>query len=203
MAKMLKIILDWLKKNAALLLGGLAIFVMFACFISGCNYHKNHFKCPEIKKDTVLIYDTIPHYIIGSFPYYLQGKDSIIHDTIPKDIDTLAILHDYYDKHIYDRKWENDTLLVNLNDTITRNEPIGNIFKYKIKIPFTTINNTQDNSIHYTKYIYAGISIPFKDIEYTEFSILSTFKGGYAGIGYSPLQKGVSLKTGIRLFKWQ
>lgn len=207
----MKVIFDWLKKNAALLLGGLAIFVMFACFVSGCNYHKNHHSCPEITTHTVIIHDTLIHCIVDSFPYYVSHTDTIIYsDTIIQPADTAAILKNHFALHVYNRKWygldslTNDSLLyVNIHDTITRNKSIGNKFEYKILRPRTIINNTQDNSIHYTKYIYMGLSVPAKNMEYTEISLLGAFEQLYIGIGYIPLQKGISFKAGMPLFKWQ
>ena len=200
---MLKL-LNWFKKNAVLLFGSLAIFVMFACFISGCCYHKNHSKCPEITTNTVIIHDTLIHNIVDSFPYYISNTVKIIYrDTIIQPVDTAEILRDYFALHVYNRQWEDSLLSVNLRDTITENYFLGNKFQYQILRPQTIINNTQDNSVHYAKYLYAGINIPFYNAEFSEIVILSTFKGGYLGCGYTPLQKGLSLKTGIRLFKWQ
>ena len=155
---MLKI-LNWFKKNAALLLGSFAIFVMFACFVSGCCYHKNHSKCPEIITNTVILHDTLIHQIIDTIPFYIQKTDTIIYtETIIQPVDTAMILRDYFALHVYDREWygldslTNDSLLyVNIHDTITRNKSIGNKFEYRILRPQTINNYTQDNSITYNK----------------------------------------------------
>jgi len=201
---MLKLILSWIKKNAALLFGSLAIFVMFACFVSGCNYHKNHFKCPEITTHTVILHDTLIHQIVDTFPYYISHTDTVIYtDTIIEPVDTAAILRDYFAYHIYNRQWQDSLLQVNLWDTITENRFLHNEFTYRILRPQTIINTTQDNSITYNKYLLLGISVPFKNIEYTEFSVLSTFRKGYLGIGYLPMQGGISIKGGVSMFKWQ
>ena len=102
----MKLILNWFKKNAALLLGSFAIFVMFVCFVSGCNYHKKRFKCPEITTNTIIIHDTLIHEIVDSFPYYVQNWDTIIYtDTIIQPVDTAEILRDYFALHVYNRHW--------------------------------------------------------------------------------------------------
>jgi hypothetical protein len=194
---------DWIKKNAALLLGGLAVFVMMTCFVSGCNYHKHRHPCPEITTHTVIIHDTLIYNIVDSFPYYISHTDTIVYpDTIIQPVDTAEILRDYFALHVYDRHWEDSLLAVDLRDTVTQNRFLHNDFSYKILRPQQIINYYQDNSVHYSKYIYGGVSIPF-NIEYASIDILSTFKRGYFGIGYAPLQKGVSLKGGLRLFTWE
>lgn len=200
---MLKI-LNWLKKNAAILLGGLAIFVMFACFISGCCYHKNHSKCPEIITNTVIIHDTLIHEIVDTFPYYISHTDTVIYtDIIIQPVDTAEILRDYFALHIYNRHWEDSLLSVNLRDTITENHFLGNQFQYQILRPQTIINTTQDNSIHYAKYVYAGFDLPFKNMEYASVDVLYVFSRGYLGFGYIPLQKCISFEIGLRLFSWE
>ena len=203
--------LAWLKKNLAIIGFFIALFVMFACFVSGCNYHKNRFKCPEITTNTVILHDTIIHNVVDTFPYYIvKTKEIIYRDTIIREVDTAGILRDYFAYHVYDRKWfgvdsiTNDSLLyVNIHDTITENRSIGNKFEYRILRPQAITYNQVDNSVHFTKYIYTGISFPLKDFNYTELSVLTAFKDFYIGIGYIPLQKGVSVKGGIRLFKWE
>jgi len=209
----MKLILSWIKKNVTFLLGGLALILMIVCFVSGCNYHKNRHECPEITTHTVIVHDPYWHHIADSLANLppiekikWQPQDTFFTppDTFFKDVDTAAILKNHFSVFRY--KWHKlDTgkLELNLFTTITRNKPIKYELDYKILQPQTIINNTQDNSVHYTKYLYAGINIPFYNAEFSELVILSTFKEGYLGCGYAPLQKGVSLKTGIRLFKWE
>jgi len=200
----IKVFFDWLKKNAALLLGSLAIFLMFACFVSGCCYHKNHRKCPEIITNTVIIHDTLIRNIVDSFPYYIVKTNTIIkRDTIPRIIDTAKILKDYYAYHVYNRKWQDTLIQVSIQDTVTENRFLGNNFNYRILRPQTIINNTQDNSITYNSYLYGGIDLILPNMEYASIDVLYAFSRGYLGFGYIPLQKGVSLKGGVNLFKWQ
>jgi len=206
-------IINWLKKHAAILFGSLAIFVMFVCFVSGCNYHKKRFKCPEITTNTVIIHDPYWHHIADSLANLppvekikWQPQDTFFTppDTFFKDVDTAAILKNHFSVFRY--KWyklDTGKLELNLFTTITQNKPIKYELDYKILQPQTIINNTQDNSVHYAKYIYMGLSVPAKNMEYTEISLLGTFKQLYVGIGYIPLQQGLSFKAGMPLFKWQ
>lgn len=213
-------ITDWIRKNAALLLGGLAIFVMMTCFVSGCNYHKNHHPCPQPTTDTIEIQDTSWHQIVDSLFHIIdslknkpQPDPVIVYQPgeiipVPQPVDTAAILARYYTTFRYywqfpEKFTDQDSIRIKLNTTITENRPTVYDLSYQWLKPQTIINNSVDNSVRYSKYIYAGIDLPLKNIEYASIDILSTFKGGYFGIGYVPLQKGISLKTGIRLFKWE
>ena len=212
MVKMLKL-LNWFKKNTAILLGSFAIFVMFACFVSGCCYHKNHSKCPEITTNTIILHDPYWYHIADSLSNLppkekikWQPQDTFFtpSDTFFKNVDTAAILKNHFSVFRY--KWDKlDTgkLELNLFTTISENKPLKYELDYKILQPQTIINNTQDNSIHYAKYIYAGFDLPFKNIEYASVDVLYAFSRGYLGFGYIPLQKGLSLKGGVNLFKWQ
>jgi len=213
MAKMLKLILDWFKKNAALLLGGLAIFVMFACFVSGCNYHKNHFKCPEITTDTVITHDPYWHHIADSLANLppvekikWQPQDTFFTppDTFFKDVDTAAILKNHFSVFRY--KWyklDTGKLELYLFTTITQNKPIKYELDYKILQPQTIINNTQDNSITYKSYLYAGLDIFCPNMEYSEIALFYASRKSLLGIGYAPLSKGGSFKIALPLFTWQ
>jgi hypothetical protein len=184
-----------------LIITGIILLFLGFIFWMGWKAYPHYHKCPTITSEITYIHDTVHHYIIGSFPYYVQGNDIIIHDTIPRVVDTLAILQDYYNKHVYNRKWENDTLLVNLEDTISRNKPIGNIFKYQIKTPFTIIENKIDNSILYNKYLTVGIGIPIKDLKYIDINLNYNWKKGYVGAFYNPELKSFGIRGGITLIK--
>jgi hypothetical protein len=204
--KMLKIILDWLKKNLAFILGAVFLFCMVACFVSGCRYHKFRHPCPEavINTHTVIIHDTIIHEITDTFPYYVQKVDSIVYrDTIILEVDTALILKDYFALHYYTRNWQDSLLQVDLKDVVSENKFIENDFRYKILRPQAIINNTIDQSIHYAKYIYLGIDVPVQNLNYIEVEGLFAFRKGYFGLGYEPQIKSVNIKGGVTLFKFK
>jgi hypothetical protein len=190
------------KINTYLAVGGAIVLLLVGVgTYVGWHLHKDLKPCPPVITSTITIHDTIPHYIARYKPWYIQGENAIIHDTIPKDIDTLVILHDYYDRHIYHRIWENDTLKASVTDTITRNKYAGSGFSYKIKVPFTTINNTVDNTVTYNKYIYGGIGIPISStrINETSVNILYAFPRGYAGVGWSPITNTFIANAGLKI----
>jgi len=91
--------INWLKKNAALLLGGLAIFVMF----TNCSPCKRlQRKCPPqieyIKYDSIVIKDSII-YLDKEIPIYIPGetiyKDSIIAELKDINVPAMTLENDY------------------------------------------------------------------------------------------------------------
>jgi hypothetical protein len=186
------------------ILTGVVILIITGAFIGGCQYGKSKVKCPTISHDTTTIYDTVVHNIVDSFPYYVNHHDTIIYDhNIPTIVDTAKILKDYFATHIFDRKWEDDTLKVNVIDSISKNIPIGNSFKYKIKVPFSTVINTTDNSITYESYLNIGLGVPIQDASYTDFYLIYNFSKGGFGIGYTPKLKSFEIKGEMNIFKFK
>jgi len=200
---MLKL-LNWFKKNLAFILAGIFLFCLIACFVSGCNYHKNRFKCPEITTHTVIIHDTLIHNIVDSFPYYISNTVKIIYrDTIIQPVDTAEILRDYFALHVYNRQWEDSLLSVNLRDTITENHFLGNKFQYQILRPQTITYNNVDNSVTYNSYLYCGIGTQTNNINNIELNGLLAFPKIYIGAGYLPNIKAFNAKIGIKLLSFK
>ena len=87
----------------------------------------------ETKWDTVNVVQT---------EYVPKWRTKIVteHDTIPADVDTMAILEDYYAKYYYTDTLTLDTLgYLVVNDTITQNSILSRSFVSKVQIPTTTI----------------------------------------------------------------
>ena len=190
-------------KNYALI--GLGAFlVLILSFMGGCQYHKRTYKCPIALRDTIVVYDTVIHTIQGVPPGYIVIHDSVlVRDTVFKDIDTMAILLKYYSINYFTQLF-NDSLISAKNEiAVMENQIIDNNFSYRILRPQTIINNSVDNSIHYNKYIYFGLDIPIKNINYINLEALYAFPKGYTGVGYSPNLKSISIKAGVRLFQFK
>jgi len=199
---MIAIIKAWLKKNLAWLLGALAIFVMVVCFVSGCQFHKNRFPCPEPTTHTVIIHDTLIHQITNTVDHYHLKVDTIIYnDTIIQPVDTAAILRDHFTLHVYSREWKDSLINVWVRDTITENHFLQNDFRYQILRPQQIVYNTVDNSVNYSRYLYGGLDVPLYYMDGTEVELMFAFEKGYIGGGYAPLAKSGSLKAGFALWK--
>jgi len=92
--------------------------------------------------DTIISYDTI---IIEKTSYIPQWKTKYITktDTTPSNIDTVAILKDYYAKYFYVDTIYIDTLgYAVINDTISQNSIISRDIKSNFLIPNKTVTNT-------------------------------------------------------------
>jgi len=220
--EILKLILSWFKKNAVLLLGSLAIFVMFVCFVSGCNYHKNRHPCPEpnIVTNTIILHDSSWYHIIDSLNHIVdslknkpQPEPVIVYKPgekipVPADIDTAAILAKYYTTFRYywqfpEKFTPDDSIRIKLNTTISQNKPLVYDLSYQWLKPQTIINTTVDNSVKYNSYLYFGLDIFCPNMEYSEIALFYASRKSLLGIGYAPLSKGGSFKIALPLFTWQ
>jgi hypothetical protein len=188
------------------------LFVLSLVFIKGCTYGRKHKKCPEIVTNTIVVHDTVIHHITNSFPYYVYHLDSvIIKDTVFLNIDTLAVIRDYFAVHSYTRQWQDSLLEVTLLDNISQNKPIDNRFSYKIIRPQTITNNYVDNSVTFTKYLYFGIGMPvypskvndISNINYISLKGLYAFPKGFVDVSWTPYTKTYSLGYGIKLLRFK
>lgn len=178
------------------------IVLIIGMFIGGYFTYPQFNPCPEITTDTIKFYDTITfHHIPDSFPYYVESKPIIIHDTIYPKIDSSIVYKDYFDLHIYDRKWENDSMEINLRDTLSQNKYRGNYFTYRQKYPTSTVNNNVDNSIRYDKYLQLGIAVPIKDWKYSQVELNYIFPKGSLGGFYQPEIKSFGVKASTTILK--
>ena len=111
---------------------------------------------PQVITEVVTKWDTVQ---IEKTKYVPKWRDRVIYDTIPTnvDIDTAAILKDYYSKYIYTDTIKLDTLgSIIVTDTITQNRISFRDIQPNIFIPTTTITNT----IYLNKReFFGGISV--------------------------------------------
>jgi hypothetical protein len=196
-------LLAWLISVQKYIYGILAFLcVLLIVFMKGCSYGRDHKKCPEVITNTIVVHDTVTHEIVSTYPHYINHTDTIIYvDTVLQKVDTLKILADYFSLHVSDNRWSDSLLTVDLKTYISENKLKNSVFKYKITRPQTLITNLVDNSIHYNKYLYAGGSIPVKDIRYAAFSGFYAFSRGLIGLGYNPYLKSVNVTGAIKIAK--
>lgn len=191
-------------KNAGTVI--LAIIVLIAFALTGYigyTLYPKYNPCPEITSDTIYVHDTIPHYIPDTIPYYYAVHDTIMYpDTIPADVDTAAILRQFYAEYSYTRTWADSLLSVEIKDVISQNKPIDNIFTYKILRPQTVVTNITNN-YSYGKYIIAGVDIPMKNVKYANIEAMFVTRRWYAGAGYNISLNSPTIKGGLTLFKFK
>ena len=187
--------------NLKLIIGGIAILLLFGTgFCTGCKVKK----CPEVVTTTVVIHDTLTHYIPNNIYHYSEKivyKDSIIYsNTVEyKDVDTAQILRNFFSIYIYDRYFHDPNINIYLTDSISQNRSIGHALKYEWLKPQTITENKVTN-IDYRRSLYIGAGTNSKQ----DLSI----KGLYAGkkmaieIGYSPATKIKEVGAYINLFNF-
>jgi len=110
---------------------------------------------------TVTKYDTIREEIISYVPKWktkIITKTDTIHDSIivPKEIDTLAILEDYFSTYAYVDTIKKDSVEFIIYDTITQNQIIKRGIKYTILYPTTYI--TTETFIN-KRELYGGLGV--------------------------------------------
>ena len=94
---------------------------------------------PEVIVTIETKWDTVEVEKVSYIPKW-RTKVVTEYDTIPRDVDTVAILKDYYARYFYTDTLTLDTLgYVVLNDTITKNSILNRSFISTIKIPTTII----------------------------------------------------------------
>ena len=184
------------------------IIVLAASFFGGWKAHQKFKPCPVIESDTVYVYDTVYHEIPDSFPVYIIKKDTVIvNHNIPADVDTAAILVDYYSIHYYTRDWydinQSDTLIhIRLEDAIMENMPIDNNFSYRYYKPTQVINNVVNN-VSYSSYLYGTLILPVPDTKFASLGLSYASGRGLIGIGYMPFSEGVTVTGGFKIARFK
>ena len=126
---------DFFKNIQTLLIVVLVVIILFMRSCSGGSDPVE----PEVITKIEVRYDTIETV---KETYIPKWKTKIVTevDTFQVQIDTLAILKDYYAKYVYSDTLQIDTIgYAVINDTITRNTILARDIRTNILIPTTTI----------------------------------------------------------------
>jgi len=126
----------------------------------------------SVKADTFYIPKIITHYPPGKVPPALEKWDTLY---VIEDIDTAAILQDYFSFNLYSDTLKNKYGYVLVNDTISRNKILGRGVKTDLLVPEVTKTITL---IEKRNQVYLGGEL------------LGNIKESAAGFGLN-----VSLKT--------
>ena len=186
-------------KSNAWIVAVVILILTAAIFYSGYVMRGVWSPAPVPIHDTIYKVDTIEHHITSHYPYYIIKTDTVIlRDTIPAIVDTAAILQLYYAFHTYTRAWEDSLLSVSLTDVVSENKVFDSDFNYRILRPQEIINNTTVN-YSYSRYLYIGGSITVPDANYSNVGVFYASGKALFGLGYIPLQKGVSVTGAIKI----
>lgn len=115
--------------------------------------------CPEVGKTTIvetIKYDTIKNKI----PEYIPVPGPAIHDTtfIPREIDTAAILKDYFALYAYADSVKLDSVTLVIKDTVSRNKIKSRSVEYEILYPTKTITITNERYLNRREF-YIGPTV--------------------------------------------
>lgn len=150
---------------------------------------------PEVTTQTVYIRDTMPREIIKPDIVTLVEKIQV---PVPNDVDTAAILADYFARNIYERKWENEEVRIWVTDTLQWNKLIPGSLMYSILRP-TAINTT---TVRYNeKYLTLEGILPVQDPfnPGVRFSYSSRY---IYSITFKPVTQGVEVGFGFKILRW-
>lgn len=137
----------------------IVVLIIVILFLRSCSPTPTN--CPEGGKPVIVkTTDTV----------WVKGKDSIIYKPekviyIPgpetfKDVDTLAILKDYFAKRVYSDKIKIDSFgYVFLTDTVSQNQIVSRKVKLDYKIPVITNTTTITIPPKLRNQVYVGINI--------------------------------------------
>lgn len=178
-----------------LLLSLLILTLAGFCYLGYTIYPKIN-KQPEINSDTILIHDTLIHVFPGDLQ--LIPSDTIYHtDTLYHNIDTAAILADYFKEYKYEWIKSDTNIIINGSTSVTENRIKSNQISYRWLQPIQIINNSIDNRKYYSTYLSFGLDIPFNRLKSTQIESILTIKKGYIGVGFTPYNQSFSLKIGL------
>lgn len=190
-------------KTKSIIIGIVIAVLLLLGGWAGYKIYPIRHPCPVIVSDTFYYYDSVPHIIWDTVPWYHLVLDSIPYpDTQYVNIDTGKIINDYFARHYFTREWKDSLLSVTLKDVITQNKPVDNSFTYKLLRPQTVINNST-NSYSYSRYITVGADFPFKSIKHLNMNLELKYISPKwnVGIGYDAELNCPTVSIGATVLK--
>jgi hypothetical protein len=181
------------------------LIILISVFLWGFRTYPKVHPPPVASIDTFYVHDTVVHRI----PYPVTIRDSIRYrdqawiDSIVQanQVDTSALLADYYALHYYTRHWGDSLISVTLKDVVSGNRFIDSALTYQILRPQQVINSVINNYT-YSRYLYAGADIPVDKIRNAEYGLFYASRRTFVGGAYSPLTGTFSFKCGLKLLEW-
>lgn len=146
---------------------------------------------PEIITITKIEYDTIREKVTEYVPKWRDRKlppDTVYKD---KDVDTAAILKDYFAEYTYNDTIDHDTVKIFINDVLTENKIASRSIEYEILYPTKTITTIEKHYINNREF-YIG---PHLGGTVTGQSGLNFV--GVEGVFKSKKNKTLSLSAGV------
>lgn len=120
---------------------------------------------------------------------------------IPVNIDSLAVIRDYYTKRFYSDSLKNDSVVIWINETVSMNEIKSREIKYRWTAPERLIRNTirEDRQLF---FIGADVTAS-KNALGTFGSVYFDTRKGLIGLGYDPFNRAGKITVAFKLKLWK
>jgi len=194
-----KLIIQNSRSIFAFLLGALAAFYFRGCF-SGQTIQK--IVKVDGKKYEVIASKSDTEYITKTEKKYVKGED-IYHDTtifveVPADVDTAAILAEFYAKNVFTDTFKIEYGKFVIRDTIQFNRVLGRSYYADLVVP--VITNTQIVKERPKVQVFAGVGAGVYRYNISEVSahlFLKTKKNTLFGVGAGVFDNKINYKFNI------
>jgi hypothetical protein len=166
-----------------------------------------------IKKDvetvtvtnTEIVYDTIPKIIkvpVIHTVTKVETEFEFVEVEIPANIDTTAVIIDYFTKYVSYRKWEDENLRVSIRDSIYKNSLESGDLEYTILRPTTINTTTVVQNLGKKRSITLEAVVPVSEMN--NFGLRSTyiFDNRLLSLTYRPQNKTFELGFGVKIISW-
>lgn len=195
----MKLIIQNSRSIFAFLLGALAAFYFRGCFPQPAIQ-----KIVKVdgKKYEVIASKSDTEYITKTEKKYIKGED-IYHDTtilveVPADVDTAAILLNFYAKNVFTDTFAIEYGKFIIRDTVQFNKVLGRSYYADLLVP--VITNTQIVKERPKVQVFAGVGAGVYGYNISEVSahlFLKTKKNTLLGVGAGVFDSKINYKFNI------
>lgn len=192
----MKLIIQNSRSIFAFLLGALAAFYFRGCFPQPKLVKVNGKKYEVIasKSDTEYITKTEKKYIKGEDIYH----DTTIYVEVPADVDTAAILAEFYAKNVFTDTFKIQYGKFVIRDTVQFNRVLGRSYYADLIVP--VITNTQIVKERPKVQVFAGVGAGVYGYNISDVSahlFLKTKKNTLFGVGAGVFDNKINYKFNI------
>jgi len=197
-----KLIIQNSRSIFAFLLGALAAFYFKGCFPEPAIQPK--IVKVDGKKYEVIASKSDTEYITKTEKKYVKGED-IYHDTtifveVPADVDTAAILLNFYTKNVFTDTFNIQYGKFIIRDTVQFNKVLGRSYYANLLVP--VITNTQIVKERPKVQVFTGLGVGVYNKNINEVSahlFLKTKKNTLFGVGAGVFDSKINYKFNILL----
>jgi hypothetical protein len=171
------------------------MFITIAIVVQMCS-PKSVSTTNTINK-TVIVYDSTEKTPPAG-PLVIKETHTV---EIPAQVDTLAILKDYFSTHHYEQEFKNEDLRGTVSSTISQNRILNQKLDYKWLKPISTTETTEKTTVISPRGFYGGAFVNANSLRVgigPQISYL-TRKEILISAGYDLLQKSIHVGTQFKL----